>query len=418
MASFEMRRTGKTAAGIVLVLVAASVPGLGLSQSALAPVAKDERQRQLVSRIDAERSKNGPYSPALIEPWTGLAVLYEEDGRRALAIAAFEQARQVVRANYGLHTVKEAALIRQEIRNAKAGDDADMAWRLEHEMLALTRRHPNDLGIVPMLRDVADERVDVLDAYVSGEFPPQIYLGCYYDRRPAGLQVEEAVGNCSSGDRGDVIKALQREAMAYYEQAIDVLRRNRRFASPELKALEASLIRVSYASHDYAAGKRSYRRLVSYNAANSASWLARVQTFVTMTDWDLLFSQHAGLNVLDSVVERYEGAYDLLERKGVKRTAIDSIFSPKIPVTIPTFQPNPLVSASPPPGSAYIDAAFEITKYGRPQHIEILDASPNVRPEAEKHLVRLIKENRFRPVIEGGRVRDRARVSVRVFPQD
>ncbi len=419
MAAFEMLRTtkAKAEAGILLLLLGAVVPARAFPQETFVPTANSERQRQVIDEIDAERSQNGPYSSALIEPWTQLALLYQEDGSRALAIAAFEQARQVVRANYGLHTVKEAQLIRQEMHDETARGDSETAWRLEKKMLALARRHPEDVSTVPMLREAADERVSVLDRYRAGEFPPQIYLGCYYDWRP-GTQPDDSAGNCSSGDRDAVIRALETEAKIFYAQAIDVLRRNRRYSSPDLRALETRLIRLSYSSHDYLTGKRSYRRLVSYNSANAAPWLSRVRTFVEMTDWDLMFSLHSGLDALDDVVGRYEQAYGFLEKMGIAQSAIEEIFAPKTPIPIPTFEANPLASQGSPTSAEHIDAAFEITRYGKAEHIRILDDTSGPPSDAAKDLVRLIRAGRYRPIVKNGRVQDGAAVALRYYPKD
>ena len=56
---------------------------------------------------------------------TALALQYQEEGEHAFAIAAAEQARQVVRINYGLHSMLEAPLLQQLSTNP----DTDNAVR-------------------------------------------------------------------------------------------------------------------------------------------------------------------------------------------------------------------------------------------------------------------------------------------------
>lgn len=442
MVSFDARQRLKVAARI-LVLAAVAAPCAGIAQFAFERTPNDQQQRQIIERIQKIQLHDGPFSADLIDPLMALSLSYREHGDRDLASSTIERARQVVRVNYGLHSLKEASLIRQEIHNETARGDAGAAWHLEQKLLALVNRHPNDLGVVPILREIADERMDIVSRYRAGDFPPQIVLGCYYDRRPH-RPLDESPRNCGGGSRDVVIRSLFAEAQSYYTEAIGVIVRNRRYSSDELRELSARLIRASYLSSDYIrtsqwwhgirthdfstayssglstdylAGRQGYSRLVTYNAAISAPRLARVATLVEMTDWVLLFSQHAGTGVLDGVVNAYQQAYDSLEREDIAQTSIDEIFSPKIPVVLPAFLPNPLVSKKASESSGYIDVAFGITKYGRSKHIEILDTT-NAARLAERDLIRLIEHSRFRPRVTDGRFAGTSRVVVRYYLND
>lgn len=420
----------------ILALAAIGAPCTGFAQppSALRPNGQD--QAQIVSKIREIQSRDGPFSATLIDPWVSLSLAYQEDGDQSRAAAAIEEARGLIRANYGLNTVREARLLWQEVRNEKAGGDAEAAWYLEQKLLTMVRRHPDDLGVVPILRGIADERMDILSRYRAGKAPPQIIIGCYYDRykHPPGNQSRR---HCLGGSRDDVLRALLAEARTYYKKAIGVLYRHQRYSSMELHELEASLVRASYldytqtrhtphfpllgvdaragAAADYRTGRQSYRRLISYGAATSAPWLARVKTFVKMTDWDLLFSQRAGTASLDDVVHAYERAHRSLEHKTVAKASIDEIFSPKMPVVLPAFLPNPLLSKRTPDSSGHIDVAFYITKYGRSEHIEILDTTTNATRAKRKELVHLIGRCLFRPRISDGGVDDSSRVVLRYY---
>ncbi|HEX5419632.1 MAG TPA: hypothetical protein VFY39_06510 [Gammaproteobacteria bacterium] len=430
-ASFEIRHSPTTAATItaaaVLLLSAFAAPCTGFTQSAAEPLAKNAAQQHIVDEIQQEQDRNGVYSPALIEPWSALALLYQEDGSRAPAIAAIEQARQVIRVNYGLRSMKEAPLIRLEIQIDKAGGDAETAWDLEQKLLTLISKYPEDMGGVPILREVGDERLDWLRLYRAGESPPQIGIGCYYERRvfPRGSPSFPAapgpspdpfrLGSCSAGSSTTVIVSLFAEAKLYYEQAIGVLVRNRRYSSGELRDLEAQLIRTSFSSRDYVEGKQSYRRLIGYNAATEAPWPARVGTFVEMTDWDLLFSLHVGTDVLDSIDAAYEQAYDVLYRKAVPQASIDELFSPKVPVVLPSFLPNPLISKPSSGSRGYIDVAFDIGKYGNGEHVKVVGATADATSADKRDLVRIVKRSVFRPIVTNGRIADAFPVVVRYY---
>jgi hypothetical protein len=245
--------------------------------------------------------------------------------------------------------------------------------------------------------------------------PTEITLGCYYQggrQLPAEPLLRSASANCLSGSRRVAIQALATEALAYYRNAIGVMVKNGRYTSDELEEMESQLIRISYSSSRYAVGKQSYRRLIGYNAASSAPWLERIETFVEMTDWDLFFSQRAGRRALSDTLDAYRQSRDLLEKKGVAQTSIDAIFAPTIPVVLPAFLPNPLASRNSGSGR-YIDVAFDITKYGRSEHVDVLDTSKNATSSEQNDIARLVKRSVFRPRTKDGRFDEASRVVVR-----
>ena len=110
MVSRVARHLLGTLGGIVAL---AAVPSVGFPQSE--PVRTDEAER-IAEDIRAAVQTDGPQSAALIGPLSELAVLYEAEGEHALATAALEEARHVVRANYGLHTLDQAPLMQQALR--------------------------------------------------------------------------------------------------------------------------------------------------------------------------------------------------------------------------------------------------------------------------------------------------------------
>src|SRR5262245_1858699 len=126
----------RTAARIVLC-GAVAVPCVGLAQPTSDFVVNDERQQQIVDEIREVQAENGAFSEELIAPLTALGLFYREGGDRVLARGAIDQARQVVRANYGLHAMEEAPLMRQAIENDEAIGQYTSAWNLEQQLLDL-----------------------------------------------------------------------------------------------------------------------------------------------------------------------------------------------------------------------------------------------------------------------------------------
>jgi hypothetical protein len=399
MVSFELRQTLEIAARL-LVLAAVAAPYAVFSQRELDPGASDE-QRQIVEQILGAQAQGGPFSAESIDPLRELALVYEERGDHALASAVIEQARQLVRANYGLHSLDQAPLLRQRIHNEEVRGNFPTAWDLEQDLLTLIRRHPDDLRTIPIWREIGDRRMQLLDRYLAGERPPQIMLGCYRG---------QDIGSCHAGSREVAAQAILSEAYRSYGGAIRVFLRHEIYASDELRELEMELIRSSYEFGHYDVGRQSLRRLISYDVANSEPWLSRLNALIQMADWDLLFSPQKGV-----VLDTYLAAYEQLVRKGIEPQAIEQLFSPRIPVVLPTFLPSPLVSDETESSTGYIDVEFDLTKYGRSRRIEILDTTTNANDVAENELVRLIVLSRFRPRVTAGRLDHATPIVVRYY---
>ena len=367
-----MRKT----TAVVLTFAAALVPCVAASQLALEPVGAGESQERIVETILGEQARNGPYSPDLIAPLTELTLFYEEQGRHDLAAAVNEQARQAMRANYGLHTLDQAPLLRQAMHSAEQRGDPVTAWELEHDLLELVQRHPDDLRTTPILRELGDRRVDLMERYLGGERPAELYLGDYYGEGNLG------------GSRRDAARKMLAEGLMRYFDAIRVFQRNEVYASDELRELEWELVRGSYRGGFYSAGRNALRRLVSYDVARSEPWLARLETLIHLADWDRDY-------------DTYESLYALLEEKGAPRETIDRFFNPSTPQVLPAFLPNPLVSEQTPESTGYIDVAFELNKYGSATQIRVIDVA-NATDDERDRLVRLIAHSRFRSYMADG----------------
>src|SRR5678816_4732452 len=104
------------------------------------------RDRNALEQIAAEileaQTQGGPYAKEVIEPLRDLSFVYQEKGERALELAALEQARQVVRANYGLSSLEQAPLMQQQIRAEESRGNFPVAWELEQALLTLAQKHP------------------------------------------------------------------------------------------------------------------------------------------------------------------------------------------------------------------------------------------------------------------------------------
>ena len=391
----------------LLVFAVICGPRVGLAQLALGTPSDDEAQH--LERIE-QQLQNGAESGDLIDPYAALGLLYEERGDYALAAAAVEQALEVVRINYGLHSIEQAPFIQQAIGIYEASGNVAGAWEREQELLALVARHPDDLKAVPVLREIADKRMDMLAGYVAGDFRPEVSLGCYYTPPNAIAK------RCTAGSKRSASRAILLEAWKYYEEAAAILRNHELHASDELREIEMELLSGNYVYGEllsaplrYELGRQRLRRLYSNDLDDSESSLERARLRVELADWDLAYSNNG------AALDAYEDVYAQLERDGTAAVAIDEIFAPEIPVVLPAFRPNPLVSQETSDSTGHIDVAFEVTRYGKSRQVEILDTTANAPKAAQADLLRLISRSQFRPGVSDGEIASATPFVVRYY---
>ena len=457
MESFGVRRASESAAAIAAALVLAALTIPVTAQLA----SDDEPQLQQIQEI---LSRDGPHAFALLEPLTSLGLLYQESEDYALAIVTLERALQIVRINKGLRSLEQVPLVRALMRIEDARGNHEGAWERQQDLLRLVRRYPDDIRTVPVLREIADNQMAVLNDVIGGKRPPEVVLGCYFQEWSM-----HGDGSCDSGSKSTVIQAMLADAQRNYSDAIAVMLRQGLYGD-DLRELELDVLRgvllmqsgfgspslslsmapgfigvsgaepwrgriaavIQLASWDlpypnfgslesdsnvftkrvhvmdpYQRGRQSLRRLYAYGAASSDSPLRQADAMAQIGDWDLLYS-HNG-----RAMESYALAQATLEQAGAA-AAINELFAPSTPVVLPAFQPNPLMRDETRATTGYIDVAFEITKYGQSRAVEIRDAA-NATLAAKRNLLALIRNNRFRPQLTDGQFADATPVRVRYY---
>ncbi len=466
MVSRVARHMLATLCGIVALM---SVQGSAFSQSPAERLRADDDRERIAEEIAAAQAKGGLQSSELIDPLTELATLYETEGEHALAAAALEEARHVVRANYGLHTLDQAPLMEQALENQQALGDFAMVRALEEELFDLAERYPDDLRTVAIHRNIGARRMDLLRRFLANEYPAEIY-------GEAGL---------FSVWRGEVAAELASEAQIHYADAAAVILRNGLNSSDTLRDLEQEIVRVSdlfrqrnrpgrhpailrdntiyntprdnfgvdrelghpwtytlealqtrtdtlwdldgsdssqatdprgkYVTTRYQLARESYLRLIAYEeavptlSADVTALRGRLDAYLQLADWDLLYS------VNGVALDQYARVREWLTTTDFAEPLIAETFAPPIPITLPTFLPNPLET---PASATYIDVAFEVTRFGESRRIEILGAAPNVSDAARDELASLIKASRFRPRVTDGNLARAAPVAVRYYLSD
>jgi len=445
-----------TSASRLLVIAAAAACGAALAQPTREPV-PIEREQRLLEQIRQLKSEEGLYAEGLIEPLRALGVLYQEASDDVRAVLALQEARQLIRANRGLFsaTVDEALVLRQQIRSEKALGRGEHVWNLQHDLIIIARQHLDDMRMLPVFLDLIDDRTERLDVFSTtdyGELPPGIYVPCgpavgptpiNSGKRPEPVPVSDA-RNCEFGTYSTVVARLQSAVLPHYADAIAVLLRNGDYASQELRDLEKQALRLVPSGRGFVAcsfgtfsefleselvdscldtarygdvgGWDSLMRLAFYEVRSGAPAAARANAFTELGDW-YVWAEHVNgrgkFSPADQIaLTLYEQAFAALRQGGDARESVAEIFSPELPVMLPTYAPNPLASVESP---RFIDVAFAITKYGQAAEIEILETGENATGAEERALVRLIKYGSFRPRAVDGELADSVPVVVRYY---
>jgi hypothetical protein len=461
---------------LVVAAAAAVASGALLAQPERELFATTDAQAELIERIAAMRADAGPTPVGIIDPLRDLALLYESAGVHALAIVAIEEARYVTRVHQGLSSADEAVLLQQQIRSERALGNEQGVWDLQQDLVTIARQHHDDIRMLPIFRELAEDRSDALEQYRAGRMPPEVYLGCYYvrDSRPyddkrGGVYPPvrgEADGvGCRSGQSSSVVGRLRGEILEYYADAIEVMLENGAYASLELRDLEKQMFRASEEAgrspmfmyrpsgvlcrsggrripvwaldellalevlrsclrpviHDrsgtpVAANTQEWVnlvRVISYETRSDAPPAARAKAIAELADWLLESTPPERRRYEESderALELYERAYRELAQSDEARA---SILWPEVPVTLPTYEPNPFAPSATAESSRYIDVSFAITKQGDGEQIEILDTSKSATREEKRDLIRLIERTRFRPRFVDGKLADSAPVVAR-----
>lgn len=440
--------------------------------------ADGQREQAITARIEQEERANGPYSEGLIGPLSDLALLYQDTGDHDLAIAVITRIRHLVRINEGLHSLEQLPLIRQLIANEETIGRFDSAWELEEDLLTLARRHPTDVRTVPVFREVANKRMALLRQYLAGEFPPQLFLGCYYS-----WPREEPIDSfgCVAGNRGTVIRGILSDAQEHYYNAVTVMLRNQLYSSAELRGLELEIvesIEAVRAGRDLRQPSPTSRRPSSYafddvphmprDREPFASWWQNVHLVGEALDGVARQSaappDYLPVSVSDSRAA-YEGWDYGFGRKSLERlSAYTAATSAPLPeqarallriadwdllysqnsralkqyerafdmlalageraLIDELFSPEiPVVLpafgrnplASDARSNGYIDVAFEVSLYGEGRKIRVLDTTTNAADADTARLVQLIQRSRFRPRAADGELARAAPVVLRYY---
>jgi tetratricopeptide (TPR) repeat protein len=345
------------------------------------------------ARIAAEQSRNGAFSPALVELFVALGLAHQEYGRSDLAVEVLERALQVRRANDGLYSFEQVPLLRQLMMNEAALGRVEEAAEFEGRVLELARRNSDDLRSVPIFREAGDRQLAIYERRIAGDIPGEFEVniaptvfgpgGRGGPRR--GMEVWRARGNYTAA-----IRSILRNGGVEHEDLLPIEQNLTR--SYYLQAMNRDRAAESMSGLAYGGGRQSYRRRVAYSVMASGEAIEVAKALVELADWDLLFS-HNGV-----AVDAYEEAYALLRNENVPEAEIRVLFPLENAVRLPTFEESPLaLPESSARGVGHVDLEFEVSKYGVAREIDVVGMSSASLHGVRKDVARAIASSRFRP---------------------
>lgn len=396
------------------------------------PASPATTEQQYLDLIAQREEAGGVAASGLIEPLAAIGQYYYEQQDYERAAESFERARTIMRVNNGFDTPAELPLLAQQVAAEEARRNVAVAWQLEQSLLELATQNLDSLETLPIFIAAAEKRFDIWYRYLDGEHPPEIELGCYYDRQkyirymlqrlPRIGIVSDVYANCNSGDRKTVVLSLLIEGRSFQLRGVETLLRNDRYASDELKDLVTEVLRTSHAiarrqlsSADPALGEM-FVRLLAHEPEESASAVRRAEFQLQLAYLNVVRArQDRRMSGFSVVHEQYEQAWEALLAAGIEQSALNEMFSPALPIALPSFYPNPLAPVPGAAASGYIDVAFEITDRGGSRRVEIVGSSGDVQRSDVRALKRLIGTGSFRPRMVDGKVARSGPVTLRYY---
>lgn len=371
-------------------------------------------------RIAALEETEGAFSPQLVQEYLDLGQRYQSLGRHDAAIEAFEDAEHLNRISAGLVNPALLAIIEASLPSHLARGELQELGRKQQTLYELTRElHGNGSDeLVPMLARLGDWQVTSFRRSLQRQPVVSITFGGSgrsMDPRQAGF--------------GNLMRAQR-----HYSEAISNLLQRQDLHSTDLLPLEQKFVQTLYLEANriglledpnfYLNGKRSntgsrvqysamqgippsyingrsaYERMRWYARARQEPLEEQAALLIAEADWHLLFRHHGRARAL------YQEAWEQLQKDGVSSAKREALLTPPLPQQLPEFMALPhsrghfgLAADTPLQWQGWIDVSFEVSRYGKPQRLTLLDSSEGTDKAVQARLRRLLMASPFRPHI-------------------
>lgn len=357
------------------------------------------------------------FSPELAELSTDLGTALHAEGRYRQAIEAFDRSRQILRRNEGLYSSAEAVVLQAHIESLLALGDLDGADALQRTLLGIRQETQ------------AQDALALSEAYLDwADWNLRYYLNVKQTPIPGGR----------SKDEEDALAARLGAAFRHYHMSLDLLADNpspglfdwkiaveRKIAALTLMAnreyqrnMPTLLAKHGLRSRQAAArsnhpqltshGSSALQRAIDYSVA-SRDPEAVAERMLELGDWYLL------LNRFDEAHSTYDQAARFMQEAGISQERQAAILQAGQPVHDPEAELRALARLQPLAGyDGYIDVAFQLDGSGKARNPRVLARSSS-DASIERDLLRRIRADAFRPVVDGTDLQARQEVTLRYY---
>jgi len=370
--------------------------------------------------IEAERARSGERSPELIALLASLASSYEQLGDYRSADAALEQAIDLARVNFGLHSLEQADVVASLVATRQTSGDFGGAAEKRRYLRELVSRNFYDPRVVGILTEIAEQEMDSARRLVGVPAPFPIGFSAVA-ADPLGIGPPTPSLVALHAAQSDYVAAIQAAVRTHTGNTADVF------------ALEDALSNTVYFELAHpeilgAAGGHSPGRgmgpaswyptlgfkgglILRHKALDSMSFRRSpvdvAMDLLALADWYLVFGSYEGVTAggtksYGPALDTYRMARDLLVKSDVAPEQIDEILSPEIPPAVPVLPETIAGGVEDRIARGYVDASVEITRFGDVKRVVILGRSPGVTKDVEQDLRHYVSSRTYRPRFVNG----------------
>jgi tetratricopeptide (TPR) repeat protein len=376
---------------------ATTVPAGALEPAEEDPSLVIARIQAAAGAIESERARNGENSIGLVPLFESLARIYLEIGGYRDAIAALEQAQQIIRRHQGLYALDQAELIEQIIETEMSLSPSAQSIERESYLRELVRRNPTDPRNVEILTKMAGRQMDVVRHAIVNGVPPEFTLnvGIGFAPGPSSISARSLAASMLRRSRSNYRAAI-RASIAHGEAEIS-----------QLLEIEDSIIDSYYfelvnpqlrggriywgTAGLYSGGINALHARLKNVSQYSRSPEAISRALIEMADWHLMF------RAFGRAMDVYALALANLREQGVAEERVAAMFSPEAPVPLPADPSVANVYEALSDVRGYFDVEVEINRFGGVRDVRVTGRSGSATDDIERRFRTFVAQSRFRP---------------------
>ena len=349
-----------------------------------------KRYRNIIEELQKDK---GVYNARIGELLIQLGLSYKNIGRYDDAMKAFKGSLQNTRINQGLYTPNQIPIIELMIESGIAMGDSEALDDNYNLMYWVIRRNyeENDLELIPILNRLSDL---YLKAYQLGSGGKR-FLHLFKAKKVYRQLISIYVANYGRDDP-KLIKVIHEFAIMNFQIAVyahNIFDSAGGYFGPQYYGFgEQAMLRI----HEI------------YDKNPDLPVEAHARSIVELGDWYLLFRKQM------AAIDTYSNAYALLNKYGTNQEIINQIFGRPIKLPASTLPPQ---SQDKVKGDSdtlpYALASFDVSKYGSPKNIQILELKPEDDMMLLHQTKKTIRAIRYRPRFENGQPVSTSNINMR-----